>query len=425
MGLTIAKKTGPKHHRGMDRGVHLTKKEEAILDGEEGGVLAKMMKLLVTLGEIGGAERLIPIRRSQIAGVSYKTAGDPTLELIEDIADQGVRVKTLATLNPAGMDLKRWREMGVSEGFAEKQLRICRAYERLGAEASCTCTPYHAGNVPSLGEVVGFSESSAVAFVNSYLGARTNRHGGLDALAAAILGRVPLMGFLLDENRGGDLLVRVKAELKCGSDHAALGYYVGKTVRTGEVPVYDEMGDAGMGDIKLLGAASAASGSVALFHVLGLTPEAKDEGEVFKGGRPAFKLDVTEPEIRSVYEELSTADEPDLIAVGCPHCHLKEIRNVADMLSDRKVKDGVKLWLFTSPAVFNAAERAGYIDIIRSAGGDVFKHTCMVVAPIEEMGFRSVYTNSAKAAFYIPRMTKGQCMAALHPLRDCVRMCLK
>lgn len=423
MGLTTARRAAPITEE--DGGVDLTERDEAILAGEEGKVPARMMRLLVTLGEIGGAERLVPIQRSQIAGVSYKTAGDPTLELIEDIADHGVRVKTLATLNPAGMDLDRWREMGVSEGFADKQLRICRAYGRLGAECSCTCTPYHAGNAPGFGEVVGFSESSAVAFVNSYLGARTNRHGGLDALAAAIIGRVPQMGLLLDENRGGDLLVRVGSELRCGADHAALGYYVGKIVRTGEVPVYEGMGGAGMVDIKLLGAASAASGSVALFHVLGLTPEAMDEKKVFKGGRPASRLDVGEAEMRSVREELSTAHEPDLIAIGCPHCHLNEIKSVAEMLGGGKVRDRVKFWLFTSPTVFEAAHRAGYIDIIRSAGGDVFRHTCMVVAPIEEMGFRSVYTNSAKAAFYIPRMTKGRCGAALRPLRECARVCLK
>ncbi len=403
----------------------LTKDEERVLEGEEGEVLAKMMRLIVTIGDLGGAERLVPIRRSQVAGVSYKTAGDPTLELLEDLVTEGATVKTLATLNPAGMDLERWREMGVPEAFAEKQLRICAAYERLGIEASCTCTPYHAGNTPAPGEVVGFSESSAIAFVNAVLGGRTNRHGGLDALAAALVGRVPLMGYLLDENRKGDVLVKVKARLKAEADYAALGYYVGKAVKMDEVPAYDGIGRATIGDLKLLGAASAASGSVAMFHVLGLTSKSKDQRNCFKGGHPASKIEVTDSEIRSVYEELYTGEEPDMVAIGCPHCHMQELQTIADMLGGRKVRGDVKLWVFTSPGVFTEAERMGYVTAIRRAGGEVFNHTCMVVAPIEEMGFRCVYTNSAKAAFYVPRMTKGVCKARLQPLTECVKQITK
>ncbi|MCJ7609708.1 aconitase X catalytic domain-containing protein, partial [Candidatus Bathyarchaeota archaeon] len=181
----------------------MTRTEERMLDGDEGELLSKAMRLPVTLGETGGAKRLARIRRSQVAGVSYKTAGEPTLELLESFASTGTKVKTIATLNPAGMDLERWAQMGISAGFAEKQRRICRAYERLGIRPTCTCTPYLSGNRPAFGEIVGFSESSAVAYSNSVLGARSNRHGGLDALAAALVGRVPLMGYLLDENRLG------------------------------------------------------------------------------------------------------------------------------------------------------------------------------------------------------------------------------
>jgi hypothetical protein len=202
--------------------LYLSQNDEKMLNGEKGWVLAKAMKLMVTLGEFGGAEKLIPIKRSQVAGVSYKTSGDPTLELLESLAKENVAVKTKATLNPAGMDLERWAEMGISQAFAEKQLRICKAYEKLGVESSCTCTPYLSGNKPCFREVVGFSESSAIAYVNSILGARTNRHGGLDALSAALVGRVPLMGYLLDENRRGNLLVKTNFKPKSESDYAAL-----------------------------------------------------------------------------------------------------------------------------------------------------------------------------------------------------------
>ena len=402
--------------------MYLTREEERILKGEVGSALAKAMKLLVTLGEIEEAERFVQIKRSQIAGVSYKTVGEPTLDLIESLVAEKAVVKTNATLNPAGMDLKRWRDMGISKTFADNQLRLCTAYKRLGAIPLCTCTPYLSGNRPRKGEVVGFSESSAIAFVNSVIGARTNRHGGLDALSAALIGRVPLMGYLIDENRRGTVHVKLDFKLRDEADYAALGYFVGKNIRTGEIPVYDGIKIAYTKELKLLGAASAASGSVAMFHIPKITPEAKTLKEAFGNNTPKYKLKINGRDIWSVYEELSSSKEPDLVAIGCPHCSLQEIREVAILLSRKKIKKGIKFWVFTSPRVFKTAKQRGYIKDIRTSGGNVFVNTCMVVMPIEEMGFKSIYSNSAKAAFYIPRITGGKCDSRLLSLAECVRL---
>lgn len=398
----------------------LSKDDERILKGAEGVVLARAMKLLVTLGDLGGAEKLVSIGRAQVAGVSYKTSGDATLELLESLAASvpSVKAKVLATQNPAGMDLMRWKEMGIAPSFAEKQLRICRAYEALGVESCCTCTPYLSGNCPRRGEVVGFSESSAVAYVNSVLGAKTNRHGGLDALSAALVGKVPAMGFLREENRKGDLKVKVHFKPETESDYAALGYYVGKQVKTEEVPVYDGIHGIRPSQLKLMGAASAASGSVALFHVVGVTPEARRWQTIYKEETPSETLEVGEKEIQSVYDELSSPDNVDLVAIGCPHCSIEEIGDVAALLRGRRVRGGTQFWVFASPQVYEAAEREGYNKVIRLAGADVFTHTCMVVMPIEEMGIESVAVNSAKAAFYIPRTTQNKCRVRLTPLKE-------
>lgn len=403
--------------------MYLTREEEKILDGESGPALARAMRLLVCLGDLGGAERFVPIRRSQIAGISYKTSGDPTLELIESLAQEKATVRTRASLNPAGMDLNRWEDMGIPPAFAEKQLRICSAYRRLRVIPSCTCTPYLSGNKPLFGETVGFSESSAIAFVNSIIGARTNRHGGLDALSAALVGKVPLMGYLLDKNRVGTIRVRIDFEPKNEADYSALGYFIGKSVKTDEVPVIEGIEQASTDELKLLGAASAASGSVALFHVIGRTPEVLSKSTRAGMRNLRSELHVGKNEILSVYEELGAGEEPDLVFIGCPHCSVHEIATVADLLSGRKVKKRTKLWVFTSPQVLRNVERLGYVNKIRIAGGDVFRHTCMVVAPIEDLGFKCVYTNSAKAAFYIPRMTQGKCAARFLSLMDCIRIC--
>jgi len=399
----------------------LTKDEEDVLNGGCGEVAARAMKLLVTLGEIEEASRLVPIAKSQVAGVSYKTAGDATLELVEGLASSGASARTQAMQNPAGMDLERWREMGVPEAFAAKQKRICQAYENIGIKSTCTCTPYLCGNKPDYGEIVGFSESSAVAYSNSVLGARSNRQGGLDALAAALVGKVPLTGYLLDNNRLGDVEVKVECKLVSEADYGALGYFVGKNVPMDKVPVYPKM-NATNDKLKLMGAASAASGAVALYHVKDTTPEATRLHELFKNEKPSETLIFDERCRRGVYDELSSSKKCNFVAIGCPHCSINEMREIAVSLAGKHVNAKTRLWVFTSPTVYEEAERCGYIKTIKGCGGDVFRHTCMVVAPLEEMGITSVATNSAKAAFYVPRMTKNACTVLLSSLRDCVSL---
>lgn len=398
--------------------MELSREEEQILNGEQGWVKARALKLLITLGELNNATKLVPIQRSQVAGVSYKTAGDATLELIQNLAQEKISAKGIATQNPAGMDLTRWQEMGIKPEFASKQLQICDAYQRLGIKSICTCTPYLSGNCPRRNEVVGFSESSAVAYVNSVIGARTNRHGGLDALSAALIGKVPVMGYLLDENRQGNVRIDVKASLQNNSDYAALGYHVGKILSHQEVPVYTRLQTATKDQLKILGAASAASGSVALYHVVGVTPEARDWHKQPTEQKRLEHYQIDDGTLHSVYEELSTTATIDLIAIGCPHASLTEIQQVVTLLKGKKVKPNLDFWIFTSPQIYAQAEKQGYTAIIHAAGADIFQHTCMVVMPIEDLGFRSIAVNSAKAAFYIPRMTQGRCQASLTSLNS-------
>ncbi|MCX6695140.1 MAG: aconitase X, partial [Candidatus Altiarchaeota archaeon] len=158
----------------------LTKEEEKILDGAWGNAAAKSMKILIALGEIYGAEKLIPVSSVQIAGVSYDNLGDAGLEYLAELAKDG-QVKVTTTLNPAGMDLQDWKKLGISDEFAAKQKKVIEAFDRMGVITCCTCTPYLIGNLPRFGEHVAWSESSAVTFVNSVVGARTNKEGGPSA----------------------------------------------------------------------------------------------------------------------------------------------------------------------------------------------------------------------------------------------------
>lgn len=376
----------------------LTKKEQQMCDGEFGETIRKSMDILVALGDIYGASKLVDITSAQVSGVSYKTIGEAGLEYLQDLAGDGLGVASVnASLNPPGTDLDNWEKLGFPRDFAIKQNQIVDAYGELGIAKTCTCTPYLVGNVPSFRDHISWSESSAVAYGNSVIGARTNREGGPAALAAAIVGKTPLYGFHLEENRKANLVVNVTTELK-GADFGALGYIIGKVVGGG-VPLFKLQNVPNNNDLKTLGAALASSGSVALYHVKDVTPEADVAGEE----EVEDIMFISDKEILETREKLTTTDrEPDLICLGCPHASLEEIKQVANIVQGKTIKN--KLWICTSVSVKATADRMGYTKTIEDAGGNVVCDTCMVVAPIEEMGFEVIGVNSAKAANYVPSM---------------------
>ena len=378
--------------------MYLTKEEEKILDGEHGEVIARMFRLLVRLGEIYGADRMIPVGSVQVAGVSYKSIGDPGTEFLEDIASKGARVKVLTYLNPAGMDLENWEKLGFPEGFAKNQLRIMNAFRQMGIVVTSTCTPYLAGNLPRFREHIAWSESSAVSFANSVIGARTNREGGPSALSAAICGVTPNYGLHLWENRQPTVKVKVDVDLGYNSDYGALGWYVGKQVKN-KIPYFTGIKNANTDQLKSLGAAMAASGAVALYHVEDLTPEAD-----LVEKKNLETITVTRKEIKETYDKLNTGEQPDIVIFGCPHASLREISALAGRLRGKHLKKPV--WICTSRMIKEAAIRMGYDEIITKAGGSIVADTCMVVSPIEKMGYKTTGVNSGKAANYLPGFCK-------------------
>ena len=378
--------------------MYLTSDEERILTGENGEVMERMFRLLVSLGDIYGADKMIPAGSAQVAGVSYKSIGDPGVEFLEDYADKGANVKIVTFLNPAGMDIEDWQALGIPPDFAEKQLRIMNAFKKMGIVVSATCTPYLAGNLPRFREHIAWSESSAISFSNSVVGARTNREGGPSALAAALCGVTPNYGLHLDENRRPQVLIEVDANLGDNADFGALGYVVGKLVKN-RIPYFRGIKEADTDQLKALGAAMAASGAVALYHVENMTPEAH-----LMETKSLEKLSVTEKDLNDTFSKLSTGKEPDIVILGCPHSSLKEIMTISRKLEGKKLKK--PLWVCTSRMVKEAANRMGFTKTIEAAGGKILADTCMVVSPIEDMGFKTTAVNSGKAANYLPGFCK-------------------
>lgn len=375
--------------------MHLTQDEEDILAGEAGEGRRWAMELLVGLGRIFGAEDLVPIGSAQLAGVSYKTIGEPGLHWLQDVSRTSV-VSVPAMLNPAGMDPTRWEDMGVPEEFASRQRAILRAYNRMGVELTCTCTPYLIGRSPAFGEHVAWSESNAVSFCNSVLGARTNREGGPSALAAAIVGKTPRYGLHLPTNRLPAVVVEVDPG-ETNVDYGALGVHVGRELGNA-IPYFKGIRPTA-DELKTLGAAMAASGAIALYHVKGTTPEARSGVEPEPGTET---LHVGPSELDAAYRSLSAPlkeQDVELITIGCPHVSIDELEEIAQFLRGRKRRqDAPDLWVCTSKEVKKLGTEA--VRVIEDFG-KVLVDTCMVVAPIEKVASATA-TNSGKAATYLP-----------------------
>jgi predicted aconitase len=372
----------------------LTAEEQAMLDGTQGMATQKAMQILVALGTIYAAPRLIPVTSVQIAGVSYDNLGEAGLQFLTEMADDGGQAQVLATLNPAGMDIESWQTLGIPPDFAEKQLRVIDAFARMGVQATCTCTPYLVGNLPGMGEHIAWSESSAVCYANAVLGARSNREGGPSALAAALTGRTPDYGLHRDENRRPGLTVQVEAHLVENTDFGALGKTIGEQIQaTKAVPYITGIDAASLEQLKSFCASLATYGGAALFHMPGITPEA-DQHQPSGGS-----LNITQANLDAANRSLSDAaeSEVDFVSLGCPHLTLAEIARIAALLEGKQVTK--EFWITTARPVKQMADRLGYTQTITAAGAKIAADTCCVVAPIKGR-FTALAADSAKACYY-------------------------
>ena len=363
-----------------------------MLEGAEGYAVRKSMEILVALGEIYGADNLIEVGSVQVSGVSYNNLGDAGLEFLDELARDG-KVRVLTTLNPAGMDLENWRNLGISAEFAEKQNLVIKAFEKMGILVSCTCTPYLIGNLPLFGEHIAWSESSAVTFANSVIGAKTNKEGGPSALAAAFVGKTPCYGLHLDENRVPDVHVHVRANLSKLSDWGALGFAIGMKAEN-KIPYITGIRAMDLDELKSFCASVVTYGAKPLFYIKGIT-SASEQQTI-----PKTTVIIEQADIKNAYDKINDqVTDIELVCVGCPHCSINEISKVAELVKGKKVAKDTEFWVATSRSVKQLADKSGYTRVIEAAGGKFACDTCMAVAPLKGR-FRSLATTSAKGCFY-------------------------
>jgi len=350
------------------------------------------LRILETVARISGAQRLVRIGSAHVSGASYKLMGDAGLGFLEDFArDATVAVPT--TVNPLGTDLAQWRDLGVPPEFAEKQDRIARAYVAMGVQPIFSCTPYLLGIRPKFGEHLAWAESNAVCFANSVLGARSNRESGPSALAAAVVGATPDYGLHTDRGRLPTVVVAVDTKPR-GIDYSLIGLVAGERVGDG-LPFFRGF-RGNETDLKWLGAALASSGSCAMFHLEGVTPEARKAR--VKGLK---SVRITRADLTAAKRAHTDGTEAEMIGLGSPQLSAEELQEVARKVERRPPR--IPVWVFTSRVVRDANPEA--VATVERTGGRVLADTCLEVTLLEHR-FGTVATPSGKGAYYLPSLCK-------------------
>lgn len=401
--------------------LNLTPRERAILDGDDGTAAALAMRIVVEAGELLGAESLVEISSAHIDGCLHH--GDGGVEFAEALLHGGGTMAVPTTLNVGALDLLHPEVVRADGHKTEMARRQMDAYVAMGARPTFTCAPYQVGHEPEQGSQVAWGESNAIAFVNSVLGARTERYGDFLDACCALTGRAPLHGLHLEENRKARVVVDVQAvpaELKTRDVfYPVLGTWLGLEVGQ-EIAVVDGLpGSTSRDQLKALGAAAASSGAVALFHVAGVTPEAPTVEAVLVEDEPR-RIVLTPEALAATLDRLSTAeatDRVDAVAVGSPHASEAELRALAALASGRRL--AVPFYACTARDTLAAVEGDGTAAALREAGVEIVVDTCVVVTPILPGRGGVLMTNSGKFAHYGPSNTGYEVLYG--SLEDCVR----
>ncbi len=403
--------------------LHLSDYDRSLLAGEHGPAAQLALSILVRMAEVYGASELLDISAAHIDSTIY--IGEAGLEYAERLAGLGARVRVPTTLNVSGLDEYHWREWPVPADWAEKAHRQMVAYQSMGAVPTWTCAPYQTEWRPSFGQQIAWGESNAIVFANSVLGARTERYPDLLDICCAITGRAPAVGLHLTENRGGQLLFRLIAlPLAVQQDdtfYPVLGHLLGK-VAGDRIPVVEGLAAQPTEDqLKALGAAAASSGAVALFHIVGVTPEAPTLEAALQGRPPMQVFDITMDDLRQARRDLTSADGDrlDMVVLGSPHFSLAEFKQLAPLLAGQRVHPGVQFLVTSSRGMTLLARQAGYLAALEAFGGRVTVDTCILATPMLPPKVKLLMTNSAKYAYYAPGMLGAR--VTFGSLADCVR----
>lgn len=413
-------------------GIELTPDQTAMLNGQEGGGVAMAMRIIIATSRSLGATRLIEIESGHVDACLYH--GQASLDFAHKLAAQGARVRVPTTLNVGSVDLlhpatvlrRSAEEVKVYEGGRA----LMDGYVALGCTPTWTCAPYQLPDRPAFGSHIAWAESNAVVFANSVIGARTERYGDFIDICSAVTGLAPYAGLHTDEGRTAcvvfDCTPLSSGTLENELTYPLLGYLVGSRTGIGNPVILGLPADTPEEHLKALGAAAASAGGVALFHAVGVTPEAPTlEAILDRSGASAVHA-ITLAELEQARAELTTcASGPlDAVSVGTPHASIAEIRTLARLVEPApRFHDRVEVFLSTGRLTLAEAEAEGLVEILEMSGVRIVVDTCTYVTSILSANVRNVMTNSAKWAHYAP--AKLGVDVAIGTIEECIESAVR
>jgi len=402
--------------------VTLSAADRSFLEGEQGEAGRMAMSILVRMADVFRVDKMMDITRAHVDSPIYM--GIATMEYAEKLASMGARVRVPSTLNVSGVDEHGWEEWSVPPDVAANAARQMKAYVSMGCLPTWTCAPYQTEHRPDFGEQIASGESNAICFFNSVLGARTERYPDLMDICAAITARVPARGLHLTENRSGTThfeLSNIPVSLQENDAfYPVLGHLLGKHDPDG-VPVVSGIEASVSEDRhKAICAGAASSGAIALYHLVGHTPEASSLEEAFHNRDPLVSIPITMDDIRAAYRDLTTATNStlDMVILGSPHFSITEFKTLAPMLRGKKRHDGVTFLVTCSRAVRMIAGELGLLEPLEAFGGRITVDTCPLASPMLPDRISHIMTNSAKYAYYTPGLLDAA--VAFGTLEDCI-----
>ncbi|MER8754459.1 aconitase X [Mesorhizobium sp. M0976] len=395
--------------------------DQSMLHGEQGSAAAAAMKILVAFAKAVDARKLLDIAGAHIDGCLYH--GQASLDFVERLIEGGGRVRVPTTLNVGSFDLIHPGLVKMTAAEEVPARRLMKAHLELGCQATFTCAPYQTRFRPGFGEQIAWGESNAIVFANSVIGARTNRYGDFIDLCCAITGRAPAWGLHLIENRRGQVLFELTGGLEpTDALFVGVGLIVGQ--RSGDrIPVISGLPPPRDEDqLKALGAAAATTGAVALFHAVGITPEAKTRDEALHGLVPEEKIRISRADIDHALARLSSVPDGVLLAavsLGTPHFSHEEWMRLLPLLRDVAPSRGVPIYVNTGRATLARLQDEGALAGMAGFGLVPVTDTCTYVTAILERLDGVVMTNSGKWAHYAPGNIGVS--VAFGDMEDCVR----
>jgi predicted aconitase len=406
--------------------MQLTPEEQAMLRGDKGAAVQEAIQFQIEVGSFFEAKRFVPITHAHVMG-DIEVMGDGGLEHLRSMDEKHAKCSVPTSSNAQCMHFHEDARFHQDEQEQTKEREILSRYKTMRIASTDSCIPYQQVYQPKLGEHVAWGDTGTVIYANSVLGARTNFEAGKASFAAAITGRTPEYGFHLDEKRAGSLLVDLQARMEDFADWGALGKIVGHPHQDYfAVPVFDGFHRMPSSDeLKHLGASLASYGSMAMFHMVGVTPEAQTRDTAFQGHKPQESMIVTDADIQAIYDGYRYKDAAaNIVVFSGPQLSLFEMQSLAELFEGRKVATGMAAVVTTNHMVYSDAKRLGYVDTLEKAGVTIMQGVCFYILQRlskirEENGWTNLISNSGKL---VNTITAHRFNTVLRRTRDCVEI---